>query len=167
MWANLEQKRLYGLVFFLSALLVIIAVGGGLFNQPGFWFEHWQHKAFSGLCHQDPQRSFWINGTPMAVCTRCFGIYSAIFAGWIAFPMIPKLLEGIDGYKRWMLTGVILINIIDVFGNYLGLWQNTMHSRFVLGLLIGLTAVFVIGYEFVGKNQIKIKGIQYGTDKPT
>ncbi|MGK7370158.1 MAG: DUF2085 domain-containing protein [Candidatus Halalkalibacterium sp. M3_1C_030] len=167
MWANLEQKRLYGLVLSMSALLVVIALGGGFFNQQGFWYEHWQYKAFSGLCHQDPQRSFWINGTPMAVCTRCFGIYSAIFTGWIAFPMISKLLHGIDGYKRWLLTGIIVINFIDVLGNYLGLWQNTQLSRYVLGSMIGMTAVLVIGYEFIGINQINMKGIKYGTDKST
>lgn len=167
MWANLEQKKLYALVFAISALLVVIALGGGIFNQQGVWFDHWQHKAFNGLCHQDPQRSFWLNGTPMAVCSRCFGVYAAIFAGWIAFPMLPNLLENIDGYKRWVISGIIVINFIDVIGNYLGIWQNTMLSRFALGALIGLAAVLVIGYELIGFNQINIKGVNYGTDRTT
>jgi len=165
MWANLNQKKLYGLVLSMSALLVVIALGGGFFNQPGLWFDHWQHKAFNGLCHQDPQRSFWINGSPMAVCSRCFGIYSALFSAWLAFPLIPNLLQSINGYKRWLLTVVLCINIIDVIGNFLGLWQNTLFSRFALGTLVGVSAVFVIGYEFIGINQINLKGIQYGTDK--
>ena len=165
MWANLDQKKLYGLVLSMSALLVVIALGGGAFNQPGLWFEHWQHKAFNGLCHQDPQRSFWISGSPMAVCSRCFGIYSAVFAGWLSFPMVPQILKYIDGYKRWLLVGVLLINFLDVLGNFMGLWQNTLLSRFVLGSLIGLSAVLVIGYEFVGINSLNIKGIRYGTDK--
>ncbi|MDX1587065.1 MAG: DUF2085 domain-containing protein [Balneolaceae bacterium] len=167
MWANLKQKKLYGLVLSLSALLVFIALGGGVLNQPGLWFEHWQHKAFYGLCHQDPQRSFWINGNPMAVCSRCFGIYSAVFIGWLSFPMVPALLEKIDGYKRWLLVAVVPINFIDVFGNFIEIWQNTHLSRFALGSLIGFSAVLVIGYEFIGINHITIKGIQYGTDKST
>lgn len=165
MWANLEQKKLYVLVLSLTAFLVLTALGGGIFSQPGIWFDHWQHKAFTGLCHQNPQRSFWINGSPMAVCSRCFGIYSTVFIGWLSFPMIPKLLERMDGYKRWMLMGVLLINFIDVFGNFIGMWQNTLVSRFALGGLIGLSAVLVIGYEFIGINKINIKGIRYGTDK--
>lgn len=165
MWANLNQKKLYGLVLSMSALLVVIALGGGVFNQPGLWFEHWQHKAFAGLCHQDPQRSFWVSGSPMAVCSRCFGIYSAVLAGWLFFPMVPNILKYIDGYKRWLLLGVLLINFLDALGNFMGLWQNTLLSRFLLGSLIGLSAVLVIGYEFIGINQLNIKGIRYGTDK--
>jgi uncharacterized membrane protein len=167
MWTNLEQKRLYALVLLLAAFLVVIALGGGVFNQPGLWFEHWQHKAFTGLCHQDPQRSFWINGSPMAVCSRCFGIYSAVFGGWLLFPLVPKLLQQINGYKRWLLGGILLINFIDILGNFLGIWQNTLFSRFALGTMIGFSAVLVIGYEFIGINQINIKGIQYGTDNAT
>lgn len=167
MWANIEQKKLYGLVLSLSALLVVIALGGGLFSQVGFWFEHWQHKAFNGLCHQDPQRSFWLNGTPMAVCSRCFGIYSGFLATWILFPIAFALPQYFNGYKSWLLAIVIGINILDVIGNLIGLWQNTLFSRFGMGALIGISAVLIIGYEFLGKTQLNIKGIYYGTDRTT
>jgi len=30
---------------------------------------------FSRLCHQDPGRSFVVDGSPIAVCVRCLGIY--------------------------------------------------------------------------------------------
>jgi uncharacterized membrane protein len=164
MWANLHQKKLYASLLLLSTLLFIIALGGGFFNQAGFWFDHWQHKAFNGLCHQDPQRSFWLNGTPMAVCSRCFGIYSGFLATWILFPILSDLLKLINGYKRWLLAGVLVINIIDVIGNFIGLWQNTQLSRFGMGSLIGLTAVLIIGYEFLKTTQLNMKGIYYGTD---
>lgn len=165
MWANLNQKKLYALVLFLGGVLFVIALGGGVFNQPGMWFEHWQHNAFRGLCHQDPQRSFWINGTPMAVCARCFGIYAGFFASWVLFPIAMKGIEKISGYKRWLLSAVVMMNILDVFGNFLELWQNTPLSRSLLGMLIGVSVVLIIGYEFTGKEQLNIKGIHYGTDR--
>ena len=167
MWADLDQKKLYALVLFLAAGLFITALGGGLFNQPGLWFDHWQHKAFNGLCHQDPQRSFWINGTPMAVCSRCFGVYAGFSATWILFPVASVFLKFLNGYKRWLLVGVLVINTIDVVGNFFGLWQNTQFSRFGMGTLIGLSTVLIIGYEFLGKTQLNIKGIYYGTDRTT
>lgn len=165
MWANLNQKNLYGLVLLLAAALIVIALGGGLFNQSGLWFDHWQHKAFRGLCHQDPERSFWLNGTPMAVCSRCFGIYAGFFASWMLFPMASRGLQRINGYKRWLLVGIVLLNLIDIIGNFVGLWQNTLASRFLMGALIGVTVVLILGYEFIGTKQLNIKGIHYGTDR--
>lgn len=167
MWANLDHKKLYALVLFLATVLFVISLGGGLLNQPGLWFEHWQHKAFKGLCHQDPQRSFWINGTPMAVCTRCFGIYAGFFASWILFPMACAGLQHINGYKRWLLAGIVLLNIFDIVGNFLGMWQNTLLSRWMMGALLGFSAVLILGYEFIGTKPLNIKGINYGTDRTT
>lgn len=167
MWANLDQKKLYAFLLSLSILLFIIALGGGLFNQTGFWFEHWQHKAFNGLCHQDPQRSFWLNGTPMAVCTRCFGIYSGFLVTWILFPSASGLLQYLNGHKRWFLIGIVIINIMDIIGNLFGIWYNTHLSRFILGSFIGISVVLIIGYEFLGITQLNVNGINYGTDRTT
>ncbi|HKD76997.1 MAG TPA: DUF2085 domain-containing protein, partial [Ktedonobacterales bacterium] len=33
------------------------------------------HGGFALVCHQQPGRSFWIFGAPVAVCARCLGIY--------------------------------------------------------------------------------------------
>ena len=165
MRTSIYHNKLYLLVLAIGVALVLIALGGGLFNQPGFWFEHWQHKAFNGLCHQNPQRSFWINSTPMAVCSRCFGIYSTFLVTWILLPGVIKQLDIIDGYRRWILIAAIFINLADVAGNYFGFWQNTLLSRAFLGGFIGLNFVFILGLEFVSNTQLNIKGIHYGTDR--
>jgi uncharacterized membrane protein len=37
------------------------------------------------ICHQRPERSFWIAGAPMPVCARCTGLYaSATFGSVLA-----------------------------------------------------------------------------------
>lgn len=33
------------------------------------------YALFSLICHQDPDRSFYLNQAPFAVCIRCTGIY--------------------------------------------------------------------------------------------
>jgi uncharacterized membrane protein len=39
----------------------------------------------SAICHQRPERSFWIAGAPMPVCARCTGLYaSAAFGSVLA-----------------------------------------------------------------------------------
>ena len=35
----------------------------------------------SAICHQRPERSFWIAGAPMPVCARCTGLYASAAVG--------------------------------------------------------------------------------------
>lgn len=161
MWTNLKHKELYLLVLGLGLLICLTAVGGGLFNQTGPWFRHWQHKAFTGLCHQDPQRSFWINDTPMAVCSRCLGIYFGFTVLWILFPLRIHWVGSVKDYGKMILAGIVLLNILDITGNSLGLWENTLFSRYLMGMVIGMFAAIVLSLGFTGKQQQK--GKHHGT----
>jgi uncharacterized membrane protein len=35
----------------------------------------------NAICHQRPERSFWIAGAPMPVCARCTGLYASAALG--------------------------------------------------------------------------------------
>lgn len=146
-----NQRWLYYLILVLISAVVVTALGGGLFNQSSSWYIQWQHQAFSSLCHQIPERSFWINGQPMAVCSRCFGVYGSFLLGWILLPGLSKwdILANIS-FKKVALA-VVLLNLIDVGGNMLGFWQNTLVSRLLLGSLVGGTAAFLFIGSFFSK----------------
>ncbi|HLR76219.1 MAG TPA: DUF2085 domain-containing protein [Balneolaceae bacterium] len=158
----MKNKPLYIFVLFLSTLLVIIALGGGLWGQSSPWIMQWQHQLFYSLCHQLPERSFWINGQPMAVCARCFGIYTGFWSG-----LISALFIG-NGIKKTVLKKilivVLLLNIVDVAGNFLNIWQNTLFSRFALGFSLAAAAGILLGKAFV-KRSILINQKQYGTSR--
>jgi uncharacterized membrane protein len=170
MWGKIIHNRLYLLVLAGAAFLVVTALGGGLFGQHGFWYEHWQHNAFRGLCHQDPQRAFWLGETPMAVCTRCFGIYAGFFAAWLAVPSGANWIKQLDRYiqldryLKVLLSAAVSLNVIDFLGNFIGLWHNTGESRFALGLLIGVMVALMIGDKLLKETRIKLNGIHYGTN---
>ena len=87
---------------------------------------------FSPVCHQDPARSFWIFGAPVAVCARCLGIYlGAAVGAWIPAP------------RRVLLAGLALfaaLNLADVLTEAAALHGNWKLVRFLLGGLLGLTA---------------------------
>jgi uncharacterized membrane protein len=42
----------------------------------------------SFICHQRPERSFWLAGVQLPVCARCLGIYAGLVAGAAAAPAI-------------------------------------------------------------------------------
>ncbi len=87
---------------------------------------------FSPVCHQDPARSFWILGAPVAVCARCLGIYLGAAAGaWIPAP------------RRMLLSGLALfaaLNLADVLTEAAAWHGNWKLTRFLLGALLGLAA---------------------------
>lgn len=149
MWTRLQHKNWYWAVAILSIVVSIVALGGGLFAQEGFWMEQWQHKLFRGLCHQNPQRSFILNGTPMAVCSRCIGIYSSFALVWLTVPMTGNFLKKINSYLLLILACAIFINLMDISGNILGFWQNTLTSRYILGALLGISGVLISGRQFI------------------
>jgi uncharacterized membrane protein len=110
-----------------------LALGGyGTFTFLIFLF-------FSPVCHQDPERSFWIFGAPVAVCARCLGIYLGAAAGaWIPAP------------RRMLLSGLGLfaaLNLADVLTEAAAWHGNWKLTRFLLGALLGLAAGSLVAYS--------------------
>jgi uncharacterized membrane protein len=91
---------------------------------------------FSRLCHQDPTRSFMVEGSPVAVCVRCLGIYCGA-------ALATLLGMGITGARR-LLAIALLLNLLDVATAML-LWHGNLPlPRFFLGLLLGMGAGAVL-----------------------
>src|SRR5688572_9617755 len=42
---------------------------------------------FSFICHQIPDRSLYLGGHQLAVCSRCFGVYFGLLAGILLYPL--------------------------------------------------------------------------------
>jgi len=149
----MKQKWLYFGVLTALFLLVLFSLGSGLWGseQTG---RHWTEKLFYGVCHQMPDRSFTFNSLPMAVNSRCFGIFFGLFAGWLTIPLSYKLTFK----KTWpvkLLLFAVILQIIDFSGNYLQLWVNTNLSRALLGFLLGAGASLSIGDLFYNNNSKK------------
>lgn len=159
----MDQKPLYIFTLALSAGLLVAAAGGGLWGQTEPWYLQWQHIFFSGLCHQQPDRSFWINGQPMAVCTRCFGIYSGLFTGLLAGPILGKMIP--RSFLKKLLLVTLILNIVDVAGNMAGFWSNTLLSRSALGFLLAVSAGLLLGRAFIKQETLTLNKKRYGTNR--
>jgi uncharacterized membrane protein len=83
---------------------------------------------FSRLCHQDPSRSFVLDGSPVAVCVRCLGIYWGVAVG-----MMLRMKRA-----RGLLAVAMLLNVLDVASSGLHLRGNLPLTRFLLGMLLGV-----------------------------
>jgi uncharacterized membrane protein len=83
---------------------------------------------FSGICHQIPERSFFIFGYQMPLCARCTGI----FLGSILFLMLFKRSSKKNLVFFLLLILPMGLNIF--FEKYLG-WESYNIWRFITGLL--------------------------------
>lgn len=164
-YPGISQNRvLFGVVGVLGLVIIITATGGGLFKADQSWITDWQHRAFSTLCHQDPARSFWIGSQPMAVCSRCYGIYLAFGFSWFLIPLAQFIPQKIHATAGRLLVLVIVLNVVDVVGNLVGFWQNTLAIRFFMGSGIGLAAVLLLADNFLHKRS-KIERDAYGLNR--
>ncbi len=91
---------------------------------------------FARLCHQDPARSFMVEGSPVAVCVRCLGIYcGAALASLVGMGKAPA---------RRLLAIAMLLNLLDVASATLH-WHGSLPlPRFLLGVLLGIGAGAVL-----------------------
>jgi len=93
-------------------------------------------RGFALVCHQQPERSFFLFGGSVAVCARCLGIYFGAAAGLLL--RLPRRMA-----MRILVTAVTL-NLLDWLAETLGLHGNWILLRFVLGIALGTAASMII-----------------------
>ncbi|WP_185957201.1 DUF2085 domain-containing protein [Gracilimonas mengyeensis] len=148
----MHNQKLYAITLGLAGFTVIAALGPGLFGDTAYT-NQWQYMIFKDLCHQDPTRSFNISGVQMAVCARCIGIYGAFLVGWLTMPIYGFFAKKGSAKEKYWLIAAILLNLIDVVGNYFGLWTNTHVLRLVLGGVLGWCLMALLANEFFTFNK--------------
>ncbi len=94
------------------------------------------HNTFALVCHQQPERSFWIFGTPVAVCARCLGIYLGAAIGLLLRTPRPPSMR--------LLIAAAVINLLDVVTEFAGLHGNWSGPRFALGLMLGAAGAMMV-----------------------
>jgi uncharacterized membrane protein len=116
----------------LAILLAPVARASGIYSlsTPLYTF-------FGFICHQMPSRSFYIEGEPFGVCSRCFGVYFGLLVGVLIYPLWRSLDE-IEPLPRFWLFLSLVPMIIDWSLTFLGIWENTHLSRLITGLILGI-----------------------------
>jgi uncharacterized membrane protein len=147
----MKNVRSYGLIFLGLSIMLILSLGGGLWGEQQSTAPS-TPMLFEIICYHDPVRSFSFKGTPMAVNSRCFGIFSGLWAGWLMIPVFIRFTIK-KNRTNWLLLLAVMLQIIDYMGNHI-LWENSNISRAVLGLLLGITVAIFLSDLFKHKRKI-------------
>lgn len=146
----MHYKTLYFFIFAGLIFIFVASIGNGLWNRP-LDYADWQYKVFRGVCHQMQDRSFFVNDVPMAVNTRCFGIFTGLLAAWLWVPYLAGFTNG----KKWpgyLLSIAVIVQIIDYTAGQLSVWNSSNYSRFFLGIFLGIAFVCMIADQFYNSN---------------
>lgn len=136
-------------VAFVTLLWVSLIVGAPLASAGGH--ESLAFVLYHGLgtvCHQMPERAFWLAGHPLAVCARCSGIYAGFAAAVLLYPLLLPLisrLRPVSGTPRreWLILALAPTTIDFTLG-ITGLWANTHLSRSLTGAWLGAWLAFYV-----------------------
>jgi uncharacterized membrane protein len=128
------------IVSFLVALIFVapVAAAGG---HPAL--AEVIYHAFGIFCHQRPDRSYFMEGHKLAVCSRCTGLYAGFAITLLLYPLVRSLRNAANPPRIYLILAAIPL-AIDFSLTFFGLWENTHTSRLVTGALLGSVAVFYV-----------------------
>ena len=127
-------------VLSVFSLIVVAPVAAANENAE---LAHGIYGAFAILCHQLPERSYFIDGHKLAVCSRCTGLYAGFALTLLLYPLIGSLKNTVTPPRSWLLLATVPL-AVDFSVNFFGFWQNTHTSRFVTGAVLGSAVVFYV-----------------------
>jgi uncharacterized membrane protein len=102
------------------------------------------YHGLSGICHQMPERAFWIAGHPLAVCARCSGVYAGFALAVLLYPLVARRLPTHETPRREWLILALAPTTIDFTLGITGLWANTHLSRSLTGAWLGAWLAFYV-----------------------
>ena len=97
------------------------------------------YALFHRICHQEPARSLWIAGHPMALCARDVGLYGGLCLGLVITLWRRVFIPG------WIALLCVLPMALDGGSQLLGLRESTNALRLITGALAGVVAGMYLG----------------------
>jgi uncharacterized membrane protein len=140
-----RRPLVYWLISALTVLLLVSLIVIAPLAADGGHDElaHGIYGAFGMMCHQLPDRSYFISGHKLAVCSRCTGIYAGFALTLLLYPLFRSLRNTFFPPRIYLLLAAIPL-VIDFALTFFGVWENTHTSRLLTGALIGSVVVFYV-----------------------
>lgn len=91
-------------------------------------------------CHQQPTKSFWIYGYPVALCARCLGVYLGTCVGCVKEIFFYNI-------AFWKVNFFLfIIALVDLFINYVLKFNTGNPPRFLSGIFIGMMFPVIVSW---------------------
>jgi len=144
--------------FFVSLIVIapVAAASGHTEVAEGIY------RGFGIFCHQRPDRSYFVDGHKLAVCSRCTGLYAGFAFTLLIYPLVRSLRSAAFPPRRILFLAALPL-LVDFSLTFFGIWENTHTSRLLTGALLGSVAVF---YVMPGIVDWSLRGLRLSTPAP-
>jgi uncharacterized membrane protein len=96
------------------------------------------------VCHQLPNRTFFVGGHYLPVCARDTGAYIGLLLGYILLPLRRK--EACGPPNLWITSLMVLPMIVDAGTQWVGLRTSSNELRLITGLFFGVALAPLLVY---------------------
>lgn len=100
------------------------------------WITGFPVQIMSFVCHQNLERTIFLNGIPASVCARCLGIYAGFASGFLSW-LKPVTKWG--KYSGSILAVAFFAMVLDVIGQWIGFWAGSSPQRLISGVFFGVS----------------------------
>jgi uncharacterized membrane protein len=142
-------------VFLVSLIAVAPVAAAGGHNE----IAEGIYRGFGIFCHQRADRSYFIEGHKLAVCSRCTGLYAGFAFTLLLYPLVRSLRSAATPPRKVLFLAV-LPTVIDFGLTFLGIWENTHTSRLLTGAILGGVTVFFV---MPGIADLSLRGLRLST----
>ncbi len=101
----------------------------------------------SRICHQLPERSFYLAGAQLPVCARCVAIYAGFAAAaltvWVARLRLAGFADRLSSRARAAMVIGAMPTLLTVATEWAGLWAPSNIVRAVAGVSLGAAVALV------------------------
>ena len=97
----------------------------------------------SVICHQRPERSFYLGASQLPVCARCLGLYAGAAIGAMAALLAGQVNRP---HLRRLILLAALPTAITWGSELLGLWSPANATRFLAALPLGAAVALTVNY---------------------
>ena len=91
------------------------------------------------ICHQRPERSFWLTGVQLPVCARCIGIYAGVVLGAGAAPFLGRVRRP----RLWIVLST-LPAVLSLLTEWAGMARPSNGLRATTGVVAGCVIAAVV-----------------------
>ena len=105
--------------------------------------------AGSLICHQRPERSFFLDGHQFPVCARCTGLYLSAAAGLVGWVVLkigsrwrPRFIDPRLAVR--VIAFAAIPTLVSVATGVIGLWDGSNMTRAILAVPLGASAGAIV-----------------------
>lgn len=130
-------------ILFSVLWLLMLLIGPYLLanNYDNQFFLTLYYSIFKLICHQNPDRSYFIWGYQIPVCVRCVGIYLGLPIGAIIYSMFCKINSTRLPDPKYLVVFLLPI-VVDGLAQTFNLYHSPHYIRLITGIWATTGLVF-------------------------